>query len=374
MSRTTADVVVIGGGIAGLSAGAALAKHGRVVVLEAESALGYHSSGRSATFLHYGIGGHVVRSLTEASRPFFAAPPEGFAEVPISEARPALFIADEEMLPRLRALRDVMAPHSPGIEDADDATMRALCPVLRVGETVVAGVVDHGGRKLDADLLLQGYARAVRKAGEVRLGARVETIAREGGDWTVTTEAGDTIAAPIVVNAAGAWADTVAALAGVAPLGLTPMRRTIIAVDAPEGSAGWPFVKTAVDSFYMLPAGGQLLASPVDEHPSEPMDAWPEDEDMAVAAFRLEHWTTIAVTRIAHRWAGLRTFAPDRVPVAGFAERPGFFWLAGQGGYGLQTAPAMAAATEALVTGGAWPLHGVTAGELGPGRFAAQAG
>jgi D-arginine dehydrogenase len=159
------------------------------------------------------------------------------------------------------------------------------------------------------------------------------------------------------VNAAGAWADRVAELAGVRPLGLSPKRRTIIVVDPPAGIdvRNWPFTKTAADEFYMLPEAGQVLASPVDEVPDDPGDAQPEDYDLALAAWRLEEYTTLSISRIAHRWAGLRTFTADRVPTAGFApDAPGFFWLAGQGGYGLQTAPAMAAIVESLVTGAAW--------------------
>jgi D-arginine dehydrogenase len=174
----------------------------------------------------------------------------------------------------------------------------------------------------------------------------------------VVTEAGERRTAPVLVNAAGAWADRIAELAGVAPLGLQPKRRTIIVVDPPEGRdvSGWPFVKTAADQFYMLPEAGRLMASPVDEIDSGACDAQPEDYDIALAAHRVEEYTTLAVGRIPHKWAGLRTFTRDRVPAAGFAsDAPGFFWLAGQGGYGLQTAPAMAEAAEALIIGTAWP-------------------
>ena len=169
---------------------------------------------------------------------------------------------------------------------------------------------------------------------------------------------------PILVNAAGAWADAVAALAGVAPLGLQPKRRTIIARRSARGRrAPWPFTHSVAGDFYMLPEAGQLLVSPADEIDTDPCDAQPEDYDIAFAADRLEHYTTLQVARIAHRWAGLRTFTADRVPTAGFApDAPGFFWLVGQGGYGLQTAPAMAEIVEALVTGAAWPVPGVCAG------------
>jgi D-arginine dehydrogenase len=216
----------------------------------------------------------------------------------------------------------------------------------------VAGLVDPTGLKLDADALLQSYARPIRAA--IRTNVRAEAIACRDGQWTVN----EAYQAPVLINAAGAWADRVAIMAGVKPLGLAPKRRTIIALDPPAGAAiaGWPFVHAIAGDFYMLPEAGQLLVSPVDEVPDEPGDAQPEEYDLALAADRFEHYTSARVAHIAHRWAGLRTFTADRTPTAGFApDAPGFCWLAGQGGYGLQTAPAMAAVTEALVTGGAWP-------------------
>jgi D-arginine dehydrogenase len=377
VTARTADFLVIGGGIAGMSAAARLAGHGRVIVLEAEDAIGFHSSGRSAAFYHFGLGNPLVRGLTAWSRPFFEAPPDGFSDVPLSRPVPALFIATEAMLDDLETLHDAMAAFTATVERTDVAAMQALCPVLRVdGENpVVAGVVDHGGRGLDADALLQGFARIVRHSGEIRTGQRIARISREDADWRVTSEKGEAYTAPVVINAAGAWADEIAIMAGVRPIGLSPKRRTIIVFDPPVDTdvRAWPFVKTATDAFYMVPQGNRLMASPTDEVPSPPCDAQPEDYDLALAAWQVEQFTTLAVPRLAGKWAGLRSFAPDRMPVAGFApDAPGFFWLAGQGGFGLQTSPAMAAIAEALVTGGAWPQGleglGVTAAGVGPGR------
>ena len=266
---------------------------------------------------------------------------------------------------RWRAFTDAIRP-------VDAAEMAALCPVLRTGPPV-RGLFDPTGLKLDADALLQSFARAVRDAGgEILTGRRIAAIERSGGAWLARTEAGEVHAAPILVNAAGAWADRIAALAGVAPLGLQPKRRTIIVVDPPAGIdvAAWPFVHSAAGDFYMLPEAGQILASPVDEVADDPCDAQPDDYDVAFAADRLEHYTTLKVARIAHRWAGLRTFTADRVPTAGFApDAPGFFWLAGQGGYGLQTAPAMAEIAEALITGAAWPAPGAIPEQIRPERL-----
>lgn len=352
-----ADFLVVGGGIAGLSAAARLAAHGRVVVLEAEDALGYHSSGRSVSFSHFGIGNSAVRGLTAWSRPFFEAQPEGFCDSPVSRAMDTLYLAPEEQVPELEALHSDMSGFTDAIEWLDAAEMASLCPILRTGpEGAVKGLRDPTGLKLDANALLQSYARQVRKAGgEVLNGRRVASVEP---DWTVRTESGESFSAPVLVNAAGAWADRLAAMAGVRPIGLQPRRRTIIVIDPPAGmdASPWPFIHSAAGDFYMLPEAGQLLVSPVDEVEDDPCDAQPEEYDVALAAYQLERYTNLAVGRIAHRWAGLRSFVADRTPTAGFdPNAPGFFWLVGQGGYGLQTAPAMSAAAEALVTGTAWP-------------------
>jgi len=372
------DFLIIGGGVAGLSAAARLARHGRVVVLEAEDALGYHSSGRSVSFSHYGIGGSAVRGLTAYSRPFFENQAEGFCPTPLARTVPSLHFATAEALPALEALGAEMAKYSGAIGWVDAAAMSALCPVLRTGpDAAVRGLIDPAGLKLDADALLQAYPRAVRGGGgAVLTGSRVASIERNGAGWRAATEAGEAHSAPVLIDAAGAWADRVATMAGVRPLGLEPKRRTIIVVDPPAGldPRHWPFVHAAAGDFYMLPEAGQLLASPVDEVDEDPCDARPSEYGVALAADRLEHYTTLSVARIAHRWAGLRSFVADRVPTAGFApDAPGFFWLAGQGGYGLQTAPAMAEIVEALVTGGEWPIGltalGVTRDQIEPARL-----
>lgn len=372
------EIVVIGGGIAGVSAAALFARHAPTVLLERESALGYHSSGRSATFYHFGIGDDVVRGLTAASRFFFADPPPGYSDVPLWQEKAALFIATPQHMDELVALETEMRRFTDSIARVGPDEMQAIVPVLKVGgEGAVAGVLDTGGRKLDADLLLQANARALRAAGgEIRFNAGVTGIAHDGTEWIVDTAEGS-YAAKAVVNAAGAWADELAVLAGVRPLGLTPLRRTIIGFDPPEGIpiADWPFLKTVQDDgFYMLPDAGRLLVSPMDVTPSPPCDVQPEDYEMALAAWRIEEATTLSVGRIALKWAGLRSFVADKVPTAGFApDAPGFFWLAGQGGYGLQTSPAMAMAAEALLFGLPWPgllsEHGVEPHHIRPDRL-----
>ncbi len=374
---STADFIIIGGGVAGLSAAARLALHGQVVVLEAEDAVGYHSSGRSAAFYHFGLGNPLVRGLTAWSRPFFDAPPAAFTEVPLATPKAALFIATEAMRAELDDLGAEMRRFTDTVETADEAAMRALCPLLKLGEGgIVAGLVDHGGRSLDADALLQGFARQARSRGTVRVRHRIARLEQSGAGWTATTEAGDSYSAPIVVNAAGAWADHVAEMAGVAPIGLQPRRRTIIVFDPPQGTdvRDWPFIKTPGDVFYILPQGNRLLACPNDETDTPPCDAQPEEYDVALAAHLVEEFTTLPPPRLTGRWAGLRSFVKDRMPVAGFApDAPGFFWLAGQGGFGLQTSPAMSALAEALILGSDWPSGlaelGVTAEAVSPNRL-----
>jgi D-arginine dehydrogenase len=362
--------LVIGGGVAGLSAAAALARHARVTVLEAEEQIGYHSSGRSATMLHYALGDRLVRALTLASRAFFDNPPDGFSEVPIGRRMPVLVFAREDERAALDGLTAEIAPFAQ-LDRLDAGGVHELCPLLRTDS--VHGVVDRDGIRLDPHALLQGFLRQLRaQGGELHGESRAVRIERRASEWHVETEKGVSYSAPILVNAAGAWADAVAQLAGVRGLGLSPKRRTIITFDAPAGTdlEHLPFAKTLGDELYFAPESGRLFASPMDEVPSEPMDAQPDEYEVALAAHRMEERTTVKVGRIHSRWAGLRTFTPDRHPAAGFAtDAEGFFWLAGQGGFGLQTSPAMAGVVGALIAGEPWPLGGIDPNELSPARF-----
>jgi D-arginine dehydrogenase len=373
----SSDIIVIGGGIAGLSAASTLSKHARVTVLEAEGAVGYHSSGRSAAMLHYALGDPLVRALTLASRGFFETPPTDFTDVPLGHRMPVLIHAREDEPAALDQLDSAIAPFA-RMERVDEADIHELCPVVRTGEGgAIAALVDRNGIRLDTHALLQGHVRALRQnGGEIVTDARAIKVQRAGEVWTVTTQHGDILSAPILVNAAGSWADAIATLAGVRPIGLAPLRRTIITFDAPDGEdlSGWPFVKTVGDELYFAPESGRLFASPMDEVPTDPSDAQPDEYEIALAAHRIEERTTMKVGRIHSRWAGLRTFAPDRHPVVGFDQQAeGFFWLAGQGGYGLQTSPAMAQIVESLIAATPWPLEAATAAELSPSRFLGQA-
>ncbi len=369
----TSDILVIGGGIAGLSAAAALSSHARVTVIEGEEQVGFHSSGRSATMLHYALGDRLVRALTLASRPFFDAPPDEFSDVPLGRAMPMLVYARDDERAELDVLEAELTSFAE-LERLDAHGIHELCPLLK--EDARHGIADRRGIRLDPHALLQRFARQLRGGGgQLLTGLRAAGIVRRTGVWAVTTEQGERFSAPLLVNAAGAWADQVAELAGVRPLGLEPKRRTIITFDAPAGTRldGLPFAKTVGDELYFAPESGRLFASPMDEVPTDPCDAQPDDYEVALAAHRMEERTIVKVERIHSRWAGLRTFAPDRHPVAGFAaDAEGFFWLAGQGGFGLQTSPAMAAIVASLIAGEPWPVPDVAAEALSPARFARQ--
>ena len=365
----TADVLVIGGGIAGLSVAARLTAEARVVVLEGESAPGYHSSGRSVAFAHYGLGNEPVRTLTALSMAGLAAH---------GALHPALHIAGADAIAALDALEAVHRQYACDYTRIGADEARALMPTLRP-EACAAALVDHGSLKLDTNAMLQSHAAELRAGGgQVVTGAQVSAIARSGKDWVIKTSAGD-FAAPILVNAAGAWADTVAQMAGVTPVGIEPRRRTVISFAAPEETdvRHWPFVKTVGEGFYMLPEGRrQLLASSMDQTPSAPCDAAAEELDIAIAADRVSQATTLPIRRITHSWAGLRSFAPDELPVIGHAAgAPGFVWCAGQGGAGFQTAPALSRIAAAAVLGEPFPedctAAGLTAALFAPARLGA---
>jgi len=369
----TADVLVIGGGIAGLSAAAEIASQARVIVLEGESQIGFHSSGRSATMLHYALGDPLIRALTLASRSFFDSPPDGFSDVPLGRRMAVLIHAREDERTALDALNEDISKFA-ALQRLDATGAHQLCPLLR--PDALYGIADPNGIRLDPHAMLQGFARQLRRSGgELRTDARVAVIGRRSGSWQVTTQAGDKLSAPIVVNAAGAWADAVAKLAGVRQIGLQPKRRTIITFDAPAGTDldSLPFAKTVGDELYFAPESGRLFACPMDEVPSDPCDAQPDEYEMALAVERMQERTTVTVQRIVSRWAGLRSFTADKHPVVGFApDAEGFFWLAGQGGAGLQTSPAMSRIAAALVLAARWPVPGVAEAELSPARFLRQ--
>jgi len=346
---TACDFVVIGAGIAGASVAAELSEKHSVCLLEAEAQPGYHSTGRSAALFSEMYGNRVVRSLSRASRRQMFEPSPTFASRPWTTPRGALFIANHEQVGQLRDMAEQEDVRRL-TQELNAAATRALCPVLR-SDYVVAGLHEPNACDIDVHGLHQAYLRQLReRGGHLMRSRRVDAISRSAGAWVVRADQ-ETFVSPVLINAAGAWADQIALLASVAPLGLRPLRRTAILVDAPVGHSisAWPLVIAADESFYFKPDAGRLLLSPADETLVDPGDAQPDEWDIAVAVDRVTAATDLEVRQIRHRWAGLRTFAADRTPVVGFdPAAPGFFWLAGQGGYGVQTAPALALVAAAL--------------------------
>ncbi|TPG34910.1 NAD(P)/FAD-dependent oxidoreductase [Mycolicibacterium hodleri] len=370
-TETDVDVIVIGGGIAGVSIAYEMSKTARVSLLEMESTLAFHTTGRSAATFLETYGGEQVRALTTASRAFFESPPDFFEPVLVTP-RPLLQIALEGRGDRIEAMYESVHTLVSDAELLDGSQCREVFPLLKP-DVAERGMFEPRAMALDVAAIHQGYVRGARANGtEIFRNAAVTTLERRAHRWAVTTSNGRVHRAPVVVNAAGAWADVVATAAGVTPVGLTPLRRTIFMVASPLGSAskGLPNCSEVDESFYVNPEGAQFLCSPADETLCPPSDAKPDEVEIARAVDSINAATVLAVRSITSSWAGLRTFAPDRNFVVGEdPDAPGFFWLAGQGGYGIQTAPAAARLGAALVLGGSVPSDLVARG-LDVTRFA----
>jgi D-arginine dehydrogenase len=369
------DVLIVGGGIAGAGAAYEIAAFASVIVLERELHCGYHSTGRSAASFTENYGNSVIRRLAIASRPFLENPPADFCDHALLSPRGMITIARADQLELLEQRLKRAQALVPTIEKLDVATAHARVPILRPGY-VAGAFIEPNSRDLDVNALHQGFLRAARARGALILvNSGVETIERRGERWSVATRSG-TFEALTLLNAAGAWADDVAGIAGIAPLGLVPKRRTAFNVPAPVGadSRAWPMIDDVGEEFYFKPDAGQLLVSPADATPSPPVDAYADEMDVATGVERLERATTLGVTRVSRSWAGLRTFARDASPVVGpDSTATGFFWLAGQGGYGIKTSPALSRACAALLEKGQLPDDltrlGISTADLSPDRL-----
>lgn len=360
------EVLIVGAGIAGASVAAFLSPTHRVTLLEAESQPGYHSTGRSAAMFMESYGTPTIRALTRASRAFFEAPPSGFAAAPLLSPRGALYVGTPSQRTMLDAFASELAPHAPTLRRLSAAEAIARVPVLRPDQ-VDGAVLDPDATDLDVNALHQGFLRQAKANGaQLVCDARIEAVERVPAGWRLLTAHGEW-RAPLVVNAAGAWADRLAALAGLPPIGLQPKRRAafLFAPPADVDSTRWPCV-CGIDEdegWYFKPDAGVLLGSPANADPVEPHDVRPEELDIAIGIARIEAMTTLSIRRPSHTWAGLRSFVPDGDLVAGFDPlAPGFFWCAAQGGYGMQTAPAMGELCAAWIRGEALPPQVAAAG------------
>ena len=354
------DFLIIGGGIAGISAAARLAELGSVVLLEAEGTLAHHASGRSAAMYEPHYGAAPVVALSLASGDYFRS----LENVLTPRGMMILGKADEA-----EAFAHDIAAMDLALVSVAEA--RAIVPVINADVVKHAALANHAW-DIDTDLLLQGFARAARARGaRIVTGARVVAIAREGAGWRVSCGAGE-FSASTLVNAAGAWVDVVAAMAGVQPLGFQPMRRSMARIPAPGGHdvSRWPMIFGAGETWYAKPDAGALIVSPAEEHPMDPHDAWADDMVLAEGLARYEAVMSEPVSRLISNWAGLRTFSPDRVLVIGRdVGEPAFFWLAGQGGYGFQSAPAASLLAADLLAGRAPQVSRDLVASLSPARF-----
>ena len=367
------DFVVVGGGIAGVSAAAHLAPLGSVVLLEKEPTLAYHTSGRSAAMLVEAYGSDGARPLVKAARPFLENPPEGSVDAPLLSDRALMWIAPTGKLRTLERLAEEGHAHgSACVLLSAEETVEHFPGIRR--DWVEGGLYEPAAADIDVAGLHQAYVRLARRHGAaIVTGARVTSVERTNRRWSVETE-NRVIEAGAVINAAGAWGDGLAEMAGVAPIGLQPMRRTAFMVPGSHESADWPMIVEANEQFYVRPDGVQFLCSLAEETPSEPTDARPRMEDVALAIDRINRATTFHIRTVNSQWAGLRTFAPDRELVIGEDPlAPGFYWLVGQGGTGIQTSPAYGRLLTCLVTGAGMPDSfrdaGVDPDRTSPARF-----
>ena len=342
------DVIIIGGGIAGTSAAAALAENGNIVLLEQEAQPGYHSTGRSAaTFAPY-YGPEIIQQLSALSKSLLTTPPTEFSATPFTSPKGELMLGreqDKEEIEKHLAL---------GMQPLSLQEAREYVPLIR-GDNISEILYTDNMLDIDVDALHQAYIKRLKTlGGQLHCNAQVTDLHYESKLWHVCT-GNDVWRAPVIVNASGAWADHIATMAGLKPLGIKPKRRSAALVPyLPDTNmSDWPMVFGAAENFYCTPFGNGLMISPADATPVDPQDAWPDDLDIARGIHEFQQYIDYDVDLVDHQWAGLRNFAPDGEPVVGFDQKlEGFFWLAGQGGYGIQTSPAMAGLCRQIIQGG----------------------
>ncbi len=369
------DIAIVGAGMVGASIAYHAAPGCRMLILEGESAAGYHSTGRSAAVFAEAYGPPPVRALTRASRAFFLSPPEGFADSPLLHKRGALFVGRDDQADEIEAEYRQLRADGGDAELIDTQTAQGYVPVLRP-EAAASAIIDHDALDIDVDLLLQGFLKAARHSGAtVVRNARVTDLDDREGCWEIATGSGDRYRTKTLVNGAGAWADELAGLAGIARVGLQPKRRSAFLFDPPDrvDTSGWPLVVAIDEAWYFKPDAGLLLGSPANADPVPPQDVVAEDYDIQLGVHLIEEATTMTIRRPSHTWAGLRSFVTDGNPVLGFdPEHPRFFWAAALGGYGIQTAPAMGRYCAGLLLDGAAPAdildQGLEPETLRPGR------
>lgn len=376
------DVVIVGAGIAGASLAYRLTAEGpgqkRVMLLERESQPGYHSTGRSAAMFMETYGTQQIQALTRASRAFYEQPPAGFTDHPLLGERGCLYIASADQRDTLMQSYEAAAAQAGNVQLLDGEQAMARVPCIRPDAVAGGALFEPDARDLDVHALHQGFLAGARRHGAVlRCHAEVESGQRsDDGVWTLRLKDGATLRAGVLVNAAGAWADDVARACGVAPVGLQPCRRSAFTFAPPDGvdCSTWPAVVGIDESFYFKPDAGQLLGSPANADPVAPHDVVAEELDVATGIYHIESATTLTIRRPSHVWAGLRSFVPDGDMVVGYDEgQPGFFWLAAQGGYGIQSAAGVSALAAALLLRQPLPVwlvdEGVAPSLLAPGRL-----
>ncbi|HEY6718113.1 MAG TPA: FAD-binding oxidoreductase [Reyranella sp.] len=371
------DFAIIGAGIAGVSAAYHLAPHAKVLILEREQVAAYHTTGRSAALHSETYGSAEIRAITVASGRFYRKPPPGFADHPLLPPRGAVIAGRADQASEMDKAAKEFSSLVPSVRRLDLAETLALAPVIRPEVLDGGAIFEPEADDMDVAAIHGGFLKGARAAGGVlRLNAEVTTLERKDGRWRIGLGDGETIVAANVVNASGAWADVVAGLVGAAPVGLVPKRRTAFTFDPPAGLdiAHLPMIIDLDESFYFKPEVGQFLGSLADETPSPPCDAQPEEIDIATAVDRIETATTLKIRRIKNKWAGLRSFVADKNLVVGYDPKiEGFFWLAGQGGYGIQTGESAGRLAASLALGKGMPSDiaalGVAEAALSPNRF-----